>query len=76
MKPLSATLPRTASGIAEVVASRQIRSVLMDSVEEDLLDGLKPAERSELEALLTSIWERSGGYDAWTQAAEPESQPA
>ncbi|MDX6647206.1 MAG: hypothetical protein QOK40_2933, partial [Miltoncostaeaceae bacterium] len=27
------------------------------------------AEREQLEHLLTSIWERSGGYDAWSQVA-------
>src|SRR5881394_2404672 len=36
-------------------------SEVMDGVEADLLDGLEPAEREELEGLLTSIWERSGG---------------
>jgi DNA-binding MarR family transcriptional regulator len=42
-------------------------SEVMDGVEEDLLDGLEPAERAQLEGLLTSIWERSGGYEAWAQ---------
>jgi DNA-binding MarR family transcriptional regulator len=44
-------------------------SEVMDGVEEDLLDGLEPAERDQLEGLLTSIWERSGGYEAWSQVA-------
>ncbi len=44
-------------------------SEVMDGVEEDLLDGLEPAEREQLEGLLTSIWERSGGYEAWSQVA-------
>jgi DNA-binding MarR family transcriptional regulator len=44
-------------------------SSVMDGVEEDLLDGLEPAERELLEGLLTSIWERSGGYEAWSQVA-------
>src|SRR5216117_165017 len=44
-------------------------SEVMDGVEDDLLDGLEPAEREQLEGLLTSIWERSGGYEAWSQAA-------
>ena len=44
-------------------------SEVMDAVEDDLLDGLEPAEREELEGLLTSIWERSGGYEAWSQVA-------
>ena len=42
-------------------------SEVMDGVEADLLDGLEPAERQRLEGLLTSIWERSGGYEAWSQ---------
>jgi MarR family transcriptional regulator, lower aerobic nicotinate degradation pathway regulator len=44
-------------------------SEVMDGVEEDLLDGLEPAEREQLEVLLTSIWEVSGGYEAWSQVA-------
>src|SRR5438034_8518509 len=36
-------------------------SEVMDGVEEELLDGLDPAERKDLEGMLTSIWERSGG---------------
>jgi DNA-binding MarR family transcriptional regulator len=44
-------------------------SEVMDGVEDDLLDGLEPAEREQLESLLTSIWERSGGYEAWSQVA-------
>src|SRR5881397_288559 len=42
-------------------------SEVMDGVEEDLLAGLEPAERTQVEGLLTSIWERSGGYEAWSQ---------
>jgi hypothetical protein len=49
----------------------------MDGVEEELLDGLDPAERKDLEGILTSIWERSGGYEAWSQVAdEPEEEAA
>src|SRR5438132_3991078 len=44
-------------------------SEVMDGVEDELLDGLEPAEREQLEGLLTSIWERSGGYEAWSQVA-------
>src|SRR6266513_5522740 len=44
-------------------------SEVMDGVEEDLLDGLEPAEREQLEGLLTSICERGGGYDAWAEVA-------
>jgi DNA-binding MarR family transcriptional regulator len=52
-------------------------SEVMDGVEEELLDGLDPAERKDLEGILTSIWERSGGYEAWSQVAdEPEEGAA
>src|SRR6266508_2272208 len=44
-------------------------SAVMDGVEDDLLDGLELAEREQLEGLLTSIWERSRGYEAWSQVA-------
>jgi DNA-binding MarR family transcriptional regulator len=44
-------------------------SEVMDGVEGDLLGGLEPAEREQLEGLLTSIWEGSGGYEAWSQLA-------
>jgi DNA-binding MarR family transcriptional regulator len=44
-------------------------SAVMDGVEAELLEGVEPAERAQLEALLTSIWERSGGYEAWSEAA-------
>jgi DNA-binding MarR family transcriptional regulator len=42
-------------------------SEAMDAVEADLLEGFEPAEREQFEALLTSIWERSGGYEALSQ---------
>src|SRR6476619_389025 len=52
-------------------------SEVMDGVEEDLLEGLEPAEREQLKGLLTSIWERSGGYEAWSQvAAEADDKAA
>src|SRR3954463_16619818 len=44
-------------------------SEVMDGVEADLLEGLEPAERGQLEGLRTSIWERSGGYEAWSEVA-------
>src|SRR3954466_4421327 len=44
-------------------------SEVMDGVEEDLLADLEPAERELLGGALTSIWERSGGYEAWSQVA-------
>jgi DNA-binding MarR family transcriptional regulator len=52
-------------------------SEVMDGVEEELLDGLDSEERRALEGILTSIWERSGGYEAWSQvAAEPDEDAA
>src|SRR3954463_11527770 len=44
-------------------------SEVMDGVEDELLDGFEPAERGQLEGLRTSIWERSGGYEAWSEVA-------
>ena len=44
-------------------------SEVMDGVEDDLLDGLEPAEREQLSGLLTSMWDRSGGYEVWSQLA-------
>jgi hypothetical protein len=41
----------------------------MDGVEDELLDGFDPGEREQLERLLTSVWERSGGYEAWSEVA-------
>ena len=52
-------------------------SEVMDGVEEELLDGLDAAGREQFEGLLTSIWERSGGYEAWAQVpAEAEDKAA
>jgi DNA-binding MarR family transcriptional regulator len=52
-------------------------SEVMDGVEADLLEGLEPAEREQFEGLLTSIWERSGGYEALSQVpADPEDKAA
>jgi|SRR5436190_118440 len=51
-------------------------SEVMDGVEEDLLAGLDPAERGQLEGLMTSIWERSGGYEAWSEAAAEPAEKA
>jgi hypothetical protein len=36
-------------------------------VEADLLKDFEPAEREQLERLLASIWDRSGGYEALSQ---------
>jgi DNA-binding MarR family transcriptional regulator len=51
-------------------------SEVMDGVEEELLEGLDPEERRELEGSLTSIWERSGGYEAWSQVADQHAEDA
>jgi DNA-binding MarR family transcriptional regulator len=52
-------------------------SEVMDGVEEELLAGLEPTEREQLEGILTSIWERSGGYEAWSQVeAEADDKVA
>src|SRR5436305_6221936 len=52
-------------------------SEVMDGVEDELLDGFEPAEREQLEGLLTSIWERSGGYEEWSRvAAEADDKAA
>jgi hypothetical protein len=48
----------------------------MDGVEEELLEGLDPDERRALEGILTSIWERSGGYEAWSQVADQPDEDA
>src|SRR3954466_5448969 len=42
-------------------------SKVMDGVEAELLDGFEPAERKQFEGLLAAVWERSGGYDAYSQ---------
>src|SRR3954464_14849331 len=42
-------------------------SEVMDGVEADLLADFSSEEREQLETLLMSIWERSGGYEAWSQ---------
>jgi DNA-binding MarR family transcriptional regulator len=51
-------------------------SQVMDGVEAELLDGLEPGERDQLEGLLSTVWERSGGYEAYEVAAEAEDQAA
>src|SRR4051812_36515040 len=48
-------------------------SEVMDGVEADLLEGFEPAEREQFEGLLTAVWERSGGYEAWSQAAAADA---
>jgi DNA-binding MarR family transcriptional regulator len=52
-------------------------SEVMDGVEGDLLEGLDTAGREQFEGLLSSIWERSGGYEAWAQVpADAEDEAA
>jgi MarR family transcriptional regulator, lower aerobic nicotinate degradation pathway regulator len=51
-------------------------SEVMDGVEDALLDGLKPAERRQLEGILSSIWEQSGGYEAWSLVAAEADKAA
>ncbi len=51
-------------------------SEVMDGVENDMLADLDPPEREKLEGLLTSIWERSGGYEAWAAAAGDAEEKA
>jgi MarR family transcriptional regulator, lower aerobic nicotinate degradation pathway regulator len=43
-------------------------SEVMDGVEEELLQGFEPAERGELEGLLSSMWETTGGYEEYARA--------
>jgi DNA-binding MarR family transcriptional regulator len=42
----------------------------MDGVEDELLADLDRDDRAELERLLHSIWERAGGYEAYSKVAE------
>jgi DNA-binding MarR family transcriptional regulator len=59
----------------EGVAVIEKVSEVMDGVEQELLSGLGPTERDQLEGALTTIWEVSGGYEVWSQvAAETEEQ--
>src|SRR5437764_4441380 len=52
-------------------------SEAMDGVEADLLGGLEPADRRRVEGLLISLWQRSGGYEAWSKvAADAEDKAA
>jgi DNA-binding MarR family transcriptional regulator len=52
-------------------------SKAMDGVEDELLEGLDPSEREQVASLLTSIWEHSGGYEAYSRAAaEVDDQAA
>jgi DNA-binding MarR family transcriptional regulator len=51
-------------------------SEVMDGVEEELLAGLEPAEREAFEGALTSIWEVSGGYEAWSAVADEADDKA
>ncbi len=61
-----------------VEASPKARAVLtkaekaMNEAEDQLFADLEPAERTQLEELLTAIWERSGGLEAYARAAAAE----
>jgi DNA-binding MarR family transcriptional regulator len=48
-------------------------SQVMDQVEQELLEGLAPSEREQLEDALGTIWEVSGGYDALPEVEEGET---
>jgi DNA-binding MarR family transcriptional regulator len=48
----------------------------MDGVEDELLAGLPTADRDDLERLLLSVWDRAGGYEAYSEAAEADAAPA
>jgi DNA-binding MarR family transcriptional regulator len=62
----------TSKGVAVIEKVSEV----MDGVEEELLAGLEPGERDQLEGALTSIWEVSGGYEAWSAVAETEEKAA
>ncbi|MDX6580825.1 MAG: hypothetical protein QOI10_9 [Solirubrobacterales bacterium] len=52
-------------------------STAMDGVEDELLADFEGDDRAELERLLRSIWERAGGYEAYSKVpAEPDEKPA
>jgi DNA-binding MarR family transcriptional regulator len=52
-------------------------SKVMDGVENELLAGFDASEREQVASLLTSIWERSGGYEAYSAvAAEVDDKAA
>ena len=48
----------------------------MDRVEEELLEGLAPGQREQLERALQSIWEASGGYEALSEVAAQSDEKA
>jgi hypothetical protein len=48
----------------------------MNAAEAELLADLEPGERAQLEELLTAIWERSGGLEAYAHAAAAEEEAA
>jgi DNA-binding MarR family transcriptional regulator len=51
-------------------------STAMDGVEDELLADFEGDDRQELERLLRSIWERAGGYEAYSKAAEADEKVA
>src|SRR4051795_4154118 len=42
-------------------------SAVMDGVEAELLEGFSAAERERFASLLAAVWDRAGGYEAWSQ---------
>jgi DNA-binding MarR family transcriptional regulator len=59
-------------GLAIIDKSAEV----MDRVEEELLEGLEPAEREQLEVALAAVWETSGGYEAWSEVADGTEEKA
>jgi len=49
---------------------------VMDGVEGELLEGLDAGEREQLESGLASIWETSGGYEAYSEVADEAEEQA
>jgi DNA-binding MarR family transcriptional regulator len=50
---------------------------VMDGVEDDLLADFSAAEREQVARLLAAVWNRSGGYEAYSQvAAEADDKAA
>jgi DNA-binding MarR family transcriptional regulator len=52
-------------------------SEVMGGVEDELLAGLEPAERQQLEVLLTGVWNGTGGYETYAKVpADPDEKTA
>ena len=48
----------------------------MDGVEDELLADLDAGDRAELERLLLSVWERAGGYEAYSKVPLEDDKAA